>query len=126
MHIIGHIAPSSCLESWKLNYFRIVNRYESTVAGQFFGHSHADELDIFYDMKDSTRAFSVSYLPGSATTYSFLNPGYRIYEVDGVYGNSSFQVLDYRNVYLNLTEANTGLTPIWRDEYSPKVSTLNH
>ncbi|KAJ8312503.1 hypothetical protein KUTeg_009876 [Tegillarca granosa] len=42
VHIIGHIHPGSsdCLKAFSWNYYRIVNRYESTVAGQFFGHAH--------------------------------------------------------------------------------------
>ena len=31
-------------------------RYESTIVGQFFGHTHNDEFEIFYDEKDSSRA----------------------------------------------------------------------
>jgi len=37
VHIIGHIHPSSCLESFSKAYYNIVNRYESTITGQFFG-----------------------------------------------------------------------------------------
>jgi sphingomyelin phosphodiesterase len=122
VHIIGHVGPSSCLDSWRNNYYRIANRYESTIAGQFFGHTHSDEFHIMYDIDDPTRAFSLTYMPGSATTYSFLNPGYRIYEVDGAYASSSYEVLNYRNVYMNLTEANSGLVPVWRDEYTAKVN----
>ena len=31
-------------------------RYESTIVGQFFGHTHNDEFEIFYDEEDSSRA----------------------------------------------------------------------
>ncbi len=40
VHIIGHIEPTECLSSWSENYYRIVNRYESTIVGQMFGHTH--------------------------------------------------------------------------------------
>ena len=57
----------------------------------------------------------------SVTTYSYLNPGYRIYTVDGFYQNSSWQILDYDQRFLNLTEANLLNVTNWRPEYSAKV-----
>lgn len=53
VHIIGHILPGSpdCLKPWSWNYYKIVNRYQSTVTAQFFAHTHADEFEIFYDEK---------------------------------------------------------------------------
>jgi sphingomyelin phosphodiesterase len=120
VHIIGHIDPSKCLESWSKNYYRIINRYESTIAGQFFGHTHKDEIKIYYDLNNKTRPVSVAYLAGSVTTASYLNPSYRIYTVDGVYDESSYHVLDHRTVYLNLTDANYYNVTKWRDEYSVK------
>ena len=32
------------------------HRFESTIAGQFFGHTHKDEFEIFYDDTDQKRA----------------------------------------------------------------------
>jgi sphingomyelin phosphodiesterase len=125
VHIIGHIHPDDCLESWQENFYRVINRYESTVAGLFFGHSHVDEFKVLYDQEDKTRAYAVSYISGSVTTYSYLNPNYRIYTFDGVYENSSYQVLDHENIFLNLTEANLYNKPQWRKEYSAKVTKLS-
>lgn len=64
VHIIGHINPSSCLPSWSFNYYRIVNRYESTITGQFFGHKHNDYVEIFYDLENTTRPLGVAYMSG--------------------------------------------------------------
>ena len=49
--IIGHIPPgyNDCLQVWSRNYYRIINRFEDTILGQFFGHTHQDEFEIFYD-----------------------------------------------------------------------------
>ncbi|CAF0958166.1 unnamed protein product [Brachionus calyciflorus] len=118
VHIIGHIDPSQCLESWSANYYRIVNRYESTIVGQIFGHSHKDEISLFYDLENTTRAVSVAYLGPSVTPLSFLNPSYRIYEVDGNYPMATWQILDHTTVYLNLTEANLYNVTKWKKEYS--------
>lgn len=53
VHIIGHIPPGNvdCLKIWSNNYYEIVARYENTIMAQFFGHTHHDEIEIFYDPK---------------------------------------------------------------------------
>ncbi|XP_040908189.1 sphingomyelin phosphodiesterase [Toxotes jaculatrix] len=106
VHIIGHIPPGLCLGSWSWNYYHIVNRYESTIAGQFFGHTHLDEFQMFYDEEKMTRPLGVAFIAPSATTYVNLNPGYRVYYVDGNYKGSSRLVLDHETYILNLTVAN--------------------
>jgi sphingomyelin phosphodiesterase len=75
VHIIGHIDPNGCLSSWSSNYYRIINRYENIVRGQFFGHTHFDEFELFYDLNNTTRATNIAYLAPSVTTQSFMNPG---------------------------------------------------
>lgn len=87
---------------------------------QIFGHSHKDELSIFYDLQNITRPVNVAYLGPSVTTLSYLNPSYRVYTVDGNYENSSWQILDHSTVYLNLTEANLYNSTKWKKEYSAK------
>ncbi|CAL1293894.1 unnamed protein product [Larinioides sclopetarius] len=120
VHIIGHIPPghSDCLPVWSANYHRIINRFESTVRGQFFGHSHLDELEVFYD--EDRRPTNVAYIGPSVTSYDGLNPSYRIYTVDGSYPKSTSAVLDHETYYLNLTEANLWDRPIWRKSYSAR------
>ncbi|XP_036379011.1 sphingomyelin phosphodiesterase [Megalops cyprinoides] len=108
VHIIGHIPPGLCLKSWSWNYYHIINRYESTVTGQFFGHTHVDEFQMFYDEETLTRPLGVAFIAPSVTTFINLNPGYRVYYVDGNYPGSSRLVLDHETYILNLTEANNG------------------
>lgn len=57
VHVIGHIPPghSDCLKVWSRNYYKIVSRYESTIVAQFFGHTHFDEFEVFYDPHDLSR-----------------------------------------------------------------------
>ena len=42
--------------SWA--YSSIVNRYQQTIAAQFFAHTHYDEFMLFYDEVDRKRAVS--------------------------------------------------------------------
>ncbi|XP_015127515.1 sphingomyelin phosphodiesterase [Diachasma alloeum] len=122
VHIIGHIPPgtSDCLKVWSANYYRIINRYESTITAQFFGHTHYDEFELFYDTDDLTRPVSVAYVGPSVTPYENLNPGYRIYYVDDDQGSSTRQVVDHETWIMNLEEANLYDSPFWWRLYSAR------
>lgn len=48
----------------------------------------------------------MAYVAPSITTFSGVNPGYRIYSVDCNHSRSTYQVLDYDNFYVDLEEAN--------------------
>ncbi|RXG73749.1 Sphingomyelin phosphodiesterase, partial [Armadillidium vulgare] len=91
VHIIGHIPPghNDCLKVWSHNYYAIINRFETTISAQFFGHTHYDEFELFYDEYRSRRAINVAYIGPSVTSYYGLNPGYRIYTVEGDYEGSN-------------------------------------
>ncbi|KAL9981127.1 hypothetical protein ACROYT_G009791 [Oculina patagonica] len=121
VHIIGHILPGSsdCLKPWSWNYYKIINRYQSTVTAQFFAHTHADEFEIFYDEKTRKIPTNIAFIGPSVTTYQGHNPGYRIYEIDGDYANSSRVVLNHETYILDLVEANKGNVQ-WKLEYSAK------
>ncbi|XP_046563304.1 sphingomyelin phosphodiesterase-like [Haliotis rubra] len=127
VHILGHMPPgiSDCLKAWSWNYYNIVNRFESTIAAQFFGHTHRDEFEVFYDNVNFTRAVSMAYIVPSITPYPNLNLGYRIYELDANRSGCSWSVLDHETYILNLTQANSaGSPPQWQLEYTAK-STYN-
>lgn len=55
--------------------FPFENRYESTITGQFFGHTHLDEFQMFYDEVTMKRPLGVAFIAPSVTTYINLNPG---------------------------------------------------
>lgn len=110
----GHIAPGSsdCMKVWSRNFYAIIDRFESTILAQFYGHSHADEFEVFYDVQENSniktkggklkqqrnnkdlftftgRPTGVAYLGPSVTTYDHYNPAYRIYYVDGDHENTT-------------------------------------
>ncbi|CAF1472859.1 unnamed protein product [Adineta steineri] len=120
VHIIAHHPPRSCLAAFSWNFHQIINRYENTIAGQFYGHTHNDEFIVFYDEVDKKRAVSMAYVTPSLTPQSFLNPGYRIYTMDGAYENSSYWVLDHRTVIMNLTATNMYNRTILLNEYEAR------
>jgi len=124
VHILGHIPPghSDCLKVWSHNYYRIVNRYEATIAGQFFGHTHFDEYEVFYDEIYRGRATSIAYIGPSVTPYYGLNPGYRVYHVDGNYAGTTRTVLDHETWIMDLQEANRHAvnSPRWYRLYTAR------
>lgn len=129
VHIIGHIPPGleDCLQVWSTNYNRIIARFESTVRAQFFGHTHQDELEVFYDGhagQPSRRPLGLAYVAPSTTTFNTGHPSFRIYVVDGNYSNSSWAVLDHETYLMNLTEldADPSREPSWKLEYTAKAA----
>ncbi|CAI8030322.1 Sphingomyelin phosphodiesterase [Geodia barretti] len=120
VHIIGHIFPSSYMKEFGWNYHKIVTRFESTITGQFFGHTHQDSWQVFFDDSNRTRATNVAYMGPAVTTYQGLNLGFRIYTMDGNYNGTSNALLDHESYWLNLTEANLKDKAEWKFEYSAK------
>ncbi|KAI8081271.1 Metallo-dependent phosphatase-like protein [Halteromyces radiatus] len=120
--IIGHIAPgdSTCFHDYSNYYYQIVERYAPhVIAGQFFGHTHKDELQIFYrdGVQTASNAISTAYVAPSMTPYLHVNPSFRIYKVD----RQSFQVVDSITYTADLDQSNTWEdSPNWHIEYSAK------
>ena len=58
VHILGHIPPGhvDCVRVWSANFNAIVGRYSHIIAGQFYGHTHLDEFQLFFSKneKEST------------------------------------------------------------------------
>ncbi|XP_004207961.1 sphingomyelin phosphodiesterase isoform X1 [Hydra vulgaris] len=123
VHIIGHMPPNSLLKWWSYNYYRIINRYHEIIKAQFFGHTHHDEFIIFYDMKTYTVPINIAYIAPSVTTYNDLNPGYRVYHIDGTNSNSSWHVVDHQTYFFDLSVTHLDASevadiPLWQLEYS--------
>ncbi|XP_076040570.1 sphingomyelin phosphodiesterase-like [Oratosquilla oratoria] len=108
VHILGHIPPGggSCENTWSHHFNSLVTRYESTVRGLFFGHTHNDEWQVMYDAENFTRPVGMAFVTPSATTGATHSPSYRIYHVDGGHKDATWAVVDHETFYLNLTEAN--------------------
>jgi len=122
VHVLGHIPPGSgdCLKHWSWNYYEIITRYSHVITAQFFGHTHHDEFQIFYEDSDVSKPASIAYIGPSVTPYTHLNPGYRIYEVDGDHENSTQVVLDHATYIIDLAKANKEGKASWELEYKAK------
>ncbi|XP_063619525.1 sphingomyelin phosphodiesterase 1-like isoform X1 [Cydia splendana] len=105
VHILTHIPPGEddLTYTWTREYNRIVNRFASTIAAEFNGHTHADEFRVFYS--PSGQAVRVAWNAGGITTFSNFNPNYKIFK----FHPFTFEPTNIENYIYNLTNAN--LTP---------------
>ncbi|KAH9402553.1 Sphingomyelin phosphodiesterase [Tyrophagus putrescentiae] len=127
VYIAGHIVPDTeeCATHWVMLYNDIVERYAAIIRGQFFGHTHMDEIRLYFSAVNSSRPVGVAYVTPSVTTFCDVNPAFRLYNTDPATG----AIVDHRTYYMNLTETNRlhGLSspfftpaPRWAFEYSAR------
>jgi sphingomyelin phosphodiesterase len=67
---------------WSREFRRIIERFHRIVQGQFMGHSHRDEFNVFYANANINFAINYAWNGGATTTYSNVNPNYILYYVD--------------------------------------------
>ncbi|XP_031848043.1 sphingomyelin phosphodiesterase 1 [Nomia melanderi] len=119
VHILSHVPvnSNSCLKTWKREYLKIINRFSHLIRAEFNGHTHNDEMTIFYN--SNHEAENIAWNGGSITSYSKLNPNYKVYNVNG----SSYAVTDYENWMYDLHSANKNVNkrPKWYKSYSFKM-----
>lgn len=73
-----------------INNIFFSKRFQNTIVNHFFGHSHRDEYELYFDEENGNKPIGVGYLAPSMTTYTNLNPGYRVYHIDGDRVNSTW------------------------------------
>lgn len=96
----------------------LFSRFANTISAHFNGHTHADEFNINFASYNTAIAVNVGWNGGSTTSFTDVNPNYKVYEVDG----GSYEVLDFSTWIYNLTEANLtpNRPPRWYKEYTFK------
>ncbi|KZC03843.1 Sphingomyelin phosphodiesterase [Dufourea novaeangliae] len=119
VHILSHVPANTntCLQTWRREYLRIINRFSHLIKAQFNGHTHNDEITIFYN--SDLIPENIAWNGGSITAFSKLNPNYKVYNVNG----SNYAVADYQNWMYNLDSANKNINirPTWYKSYSFKA-----
>lgn len=127
VYIVGHIAPDAdeCYTHWVATYRDFLETFKNVIRGQFFGHTHHDEIRIYYNTKQEP--IGTAYLGPSVTTYLDVNPAFRFYTMDPDTGI----LLDHITHYLNISDANLNskkftpfqsYKPEWNFEYSARQS----
>ncbi|KAJ7131701.1 Metallo-dependent phosphatase-like protein [Mycena crocata] len=128
--IIGHMPPGSQdAFSDQSNYYdQIVQRYNNTIAGQFFGHTHYDEIEIAYSNygdRTAETAVGVTWIAPALTPRSG-NPAFKTYDVDP----DTYEIMDAKVYIADMRNPNYQTKPEWelyysaRGEYGPLVNLL--
>lgn len=76
------LGGGSCFRWWSQQFRRVVERFHHIIQGQFTGHSHRDEFNVFYAQANPNLAINYAWNGGATTTYSNVNPNYIVYMVD--------------------------------------------
>lgn len=125
--IIGHV-----LTGWDgfnplLNpsnlFYAIVDRYSPhVIANVFFGHTHEDQVIIYYanngTVQSASQALTTGWIGPSITPGTNVNSGYRLYEVD----TCTFDVYDAYTFYADVNTFPTlnATGPTFQFEYSTR------
>ncbi|CAK6959049.1 acid sphingomyelinase-like phosphodiesterase 3b [Scomber scombrus] len=128
VYIIGHVPPGFFekkrskpwfMSKFNEKYLELVQKHNSVILGQFFGHHHTDAFRMFYDSDDtpiSTMFLSPGVTPWKTSLPGVVdganNPGIRVFEYD----TQTLLVKDVVTYYLNLTHANAAKER-WEKEY---------
>ncbi|PNY25334.1 Sphingomyelin phosphodiesterase [Tolypocladium capitatum] len=121
VYIIGHmpLGEQDALPDGSNYLDQVVNRYSSTIAAMFFGHTHVDHFEISYadyNSRSAANALVTSYIAPSLTPTSGM-PSFRVYEVDP----DTFAVLDATTYIADMTNAAFQTSgPVWTKFYSAK------
>nr|XP_055629854.1 sphingomyelin phosphodiesterase-like [Toxorhynchites rutilus septentrionalis] len=118
VHILGHlpIVYETSYNTWSRQYRRILERYWDTITAQFYGHTHADEFNVFYSISNPQHTIGVGFNGGGTVPYSNYNPNYVVYYVNP----DTYEVTDIESFYYDLAEANLHpqREPQWKTLYS--------
>lgn len=79
VHIVGHIAPdpTECTRPWLANFLAILERFQTVIAAQFYGHSHKDEFRVYYG-RDGKSVLSSAFIGPSLTSYVKRKSGLQV------------------------------------------------
>ena len=137
--VIGHVLSgydgTDTLPNASALFYSIVRRFSPrTIAGIFFGHTHKDQFQIFYDflpnsasvkngktyrdttMIDYTKPLMTAFIGPSITPLTGYNSGYQLYQVD----RSTFSVTGKQTYFANISNSHSWAAPVWEFEYDAR------
>lgn len=102
--LIGHIPPGDHFtdSSWARLYQRLSTRFQTTIKGHFYAHTHNAQFYVIQDYNSPGEAAGVIFACPSLTTYTGHEPSLRIVEV----GRETGEVRSMRDFAFPLAKAN--------------------
>jgi len=93
VHVLAHIVSGSpgCFRWWSKEYRRIIDRFHGIIGAQFFGHTHQNEMLVYYARDQYRVPINVGWISGGLTTFSGTSPNYAVYYVDRVHYVSIYE-----------------------------------
>ncbi|KAI0053471.1 sphingomyelin phosphodiesterase [Auriscalpium vulgare] len=130
--IVGHVLSgwdgTNGLENPTDLFYQIVDRFSPhVIANIFFGHTHEDQLSIFYANNGTSiaadTALATAWMGPSITPLTNLNSGFRVYEVD----SATFDIVDAHTWRSDVSsypalDAQTQFGPTYVYEYSTRAA----
>lgn len=85
VHILLHVPSNehSLYTVWAREYWKIVDRFWKIISGQFNGHTHFDQFNLFYSRDNLKCCNNVAWNGASLTTWNYINPNFKVHTVDG-------------------------------------------
>jgi len=125
--ILGHVLTGWDGSNPLLNptdlFYAVVDRYSPhVIANIFFGHTHEDQVMIYYTnngtVQNASQALTTGWIGPSITPDTNVNSGYRMYEVD----TGSFDIYEAYTFYADVNSFSTlnATGPTWKFEYSTR------
>ena len=131
-HVLSGYDGEAALPNPTALFYSIVRRFSPhTIAAIFFGHTHMDQVQLFYDflpeslsesglrntsMLNYSAPIQTGYIGPSITPLTGLNSGYRLYTIDA----KTFLVLDYKTYFANISDSLSWHRPVWQHLYSTR------
>jgi len=112
--ILGHIPPNNALNEWSMRFNALTDRFSYIIRGQFYGHTHDDEIGFFPSFANKSKISNVYFTAPSLTTYNNRNPEYRVMTVDF----DTLQIVDYDQYRYQYLHSD------WTFQSTPKSKTM--
>lgn len=133
--LVGHVESGytggDAMPNPSALFYSIVQRFSPhVIAGIFFGHTHNDNLMVYYDSPVSgslpianqsnvtLSPINVGWIMPSITPLYNVNPSWRVYDID----SETFEVVNAYTYYSNISDAGPAnwSEPVWEFEYSTR------
>ena len=82
----------------------LFDRYEYTIRGIFSGHTHRDDLEGITEYFNKDRTIHLNFIAPSLTTYEYMLPSYRIYNID----EETKRIISYEQYRFDLEGSKNG------------------